>query len=206
MANEKEETKKEPGPVGATGVEQEAKEDFTLVKEDINIEDLMAELRADDTFVTLIKKSKENPEKPIKAILMSLLGGAFVTKACSEAKIARMTFWRWEGLCPKLKEIADRCKGSRIENVEDALYNSAMAGNVTAQIFYLTNRNPEDWKRDAQAIFNNRVINTNITTKPRDPKEMEIRDKVRAWTQEQRDKFLKIVQKVEAEMGGFDSL
>ena len=37
------------------------------------------------------------------------------------------------------KEVADR-------NVENALYEAALKGNITAQIFWLKNRKPKDWR------------------------------------------------------------
>ena len=41
------------------------------------------------------------------------------------------------------KEIADR-------NVENALYEAAMKGNITAQIFWLKNRKPKMWREKQQ--------------------------------------------------------
>ena len=37
------------------------------------------------------------------------------------------------------KDVADR-------NVENALYEAALKGNITAQIFWLKNRKPKDWR------------------------------------------------------------
>ena len=50
------------------------------------------------------------------------------------------------------KEVADR-------NVENALYEAALKGNITAQIFWLKNRKPKDW-REKPADEN---VNQNIT-------------------------------------------
>ena len=49
----------------------------------------------------------------------------------------------------KNSDIDDALKSGQskgLASVTNALYNAAMAGNITAQIFYLKNRGPDAWK------------------------------------------------------------
>ncbi len=90
-------------------------------------------------------------KKVLKAILRSLENGAGIQAACKAAGITTMSFWRWRKKNPKLDKLVATLLEGQIEIVEDALYKSALAGNTTAQIFFLTNRAPERWK-DRRAI------------------------------------------------------
>ena len=60
--------------------------------------------------------------------------------------ISRKTLYEWKAkysdICNALKEtkeVADRA-------VENALYEAALKGNITAQIFWLKNRKSKDWR------------------------------------------------------------
>lgn len=66
--------------------------------------------------------------------------------------ISRETLNQW---CNKYPDIADTLKRSKEvvdRQVENALFKNAMDGNITAQIFWLKNRKPKEWrdKRDVQ--------------------------------------------------------
>lgn len=65
--------------------------------------------------------------------------------------IACKTLWEWKNKYSNLgnalkvsKDIADR-------QVENALFKAAKEGNTTAQIFWLKNRKPKEW-RDRQEV------------------------------------------------------
>jgi hypothetical protein len=59
-----------------------------------------------------------------------------------------------------LQSAIDKGRVRGLADVSNSLYESAMGGNVTAQIFYLKNRAPDDW-RDR---FENRVdIKADVT-------------------------------------------
>lgn len=81
-----------------------------------------------------------------KAFLESLRSGVTIKDACKAVDLSRDTIWRWrkkwKGFDNKIFSIID----SRTQTVEDALYASALKGNVTAQIFWLKNRAKERWK------------------------------------------------------------
>jgi len=63
-------------------------------------------------------------------------------------------------LNPAHQEAIDRGRVQGLTEIANSLFESALNGNTTAQIFYLKNRSPDDW-RDR---FENRVdIKTDIT-------------------------------------------
>jgi len=80
-----------------------------------------------------------------EALLESLRGGVSISEACKAVNLSRDTIWRWrkkwKGFDNKIFSIID----SRTQTVEDALYASALKGNVTAQIFWLKNRAKDRW-------------------------------------------------------------
>lgn len=60
--------------------------------------------------------------------------------------ICRDTLYEWE---KKFTDISDALKKGREvadRNVENALYQNALNGNIAAQIFWLKNRKPNEWK------------------------------------------------------------
>lgn len=73
--------------------------------------------------------------------------------------IDRTTLYRWkeknDNICNALK------KGREVVDfeVENALYKSAMSGNVTAQIFWLKNRRKEQWRDKVEYETNNDDLN-----------------------------------------------
>lgn len=81
-----------------------------------------------------------------EAFLLSLERGTSITEACENARISRMTVWRWrkkyKGFDSKVLLVID----SRTQSMEDALYASGLKGNVIAQIFWLKNRAKDRWK------------------------------------------------------------
>ncbi len=74
--------------------------------------------------------------------------------ATEKMGIAYSTFREWKKKYPALlaalkksKEVADR-------KVENALYEAALSGNVTAMIFWLKNRKPKEWKDKVETFVN----------------------------------------------------
>lgn len=88
----------------------------------------------------------ETRNRQKEAFLLSLEGGASITDSCEAAQVSRATIWRWrkrsKGFNNKTLAIID----SRTQSVEDALYATALKGNVIAQIFWLKNRASDRWK------------------------------------------------------------
>lgn len=105
----------------------------------------------------LEKKSK----KAIKnAVLTMIESGVSISKACTASGIGRTAFYRWCNCEEKFNNSVEMAKQSRISFVEDSLFKSCLDGNVTAQIFFLTNKADKLW-RDRRAVINNNV-NTSV--------------------------------------------
>ena len=61
------------------------------------------------------------------------------------------SFDRWTMEHEELREALKRGREASDARVEESLYRNALAGNTTAQIFWLKNRRPDRW-RDVQNI------------------------------------------------------
>lgn len=59
------------------------------------------------------------------------------------------TLYEWKKKYPKIAESLKRSKDVADRQVENALFENAISGNITAQIFWLKNRKPNKW-RDKQ--------------------------------------------------------
>lgn len=64
--------------------------------------------------------------------------------------IGLTTFYEWKKRYPEFRESLKENKDVVDRKVENALLKNALNGNVTAQIFWLKNRKPNEWreKRD----------------------------------------------------------
>ncbi len=78
------------------------------------------------------------------------MDGLTDTQIARNLGIGRTTFYKWKNEHPEFanalmlsRDVADR-------EVENALYKAAKKGNITAMIFWLKNRKPDEWrdKRD----------------------------------------------------------
>ena len=102
----------------------------------------------------------KNKKQIIQTVLESLKRGSGIQNACKNANIDPATFWRWrrknKSLDRKVWDIID----SRTQMVEDALWRKALEGDVTAQIFILTNRAHDRWQ-DRRALVKN-IINNKV--------------------------------------------
>lgn len=92
------------------------------------------------------KIPKEIKEQKKEAFLESLEGGMSISKACKAANISRNTIWEWRKASKRFDKKVNSIIDSRTQSVEDALFASALKGNVAAQIFWLKNRAKERWK------------------------------------------------------------
>ena len=91
------------------------------------------------------------------AVLRGIAKGNTISLACEKAGITAMTFWNWRKKHPRIAALTDGIIMSRVQNVEDSLFESCVKGNVIAIIFFLTNRCPERWS-DRRALVNNTNI------------------------------------------------
>jgi thymidylate synthase len=63
-----------------------------------------------------------------------------------EIGFSRTTLWRWRKIHPELCNALKEAKGIADTRVEQSLYAKALAGDVTACIFWLKNRKREEWR------------------------------------------------------------
>ena len=92
------------------------------------------------------KISKEIKEQKKEAFLKSLEGAVSISDACKAANVSRNTIWEWRKKLKRFDKKVNSIIDSRTQSVEDALFSSAVKGNVAAQIFWLKNRAKERWK------------------------------------------------------------
>jgi len=92
------------------------------------------------------KISKEIKEQKKEAFLESLEGGVSISDACKSANVSRNTIWEWRKKSKRFDNKVSSIIDSRTQSVEDALFASALKGNVIAQIFWLKNRAKDRWK------------------------------------------------------------
>ena len=77
--------------------------------------------------------------------------GLTLDEIAKNLDIAKSTLCKWKD---EEKELSDALKiGRDVADrvIENALYKAAAEGNITAQIFWLKNRNPQQW-RDGKAL------------------------------------------------------
>ncbi len=72
--------------------------------------------------------------------------------------ITRSTLYRWKQTSPAIAEALERGKDEADQQVVNALFNTACAGNVTAIIFWLCNRRPDTWSRNPR--YTDQSLNT----------------------------------------------
>lgn len=89
--------------------------------------------------------SKFKPEFVELARNYCLLGATDVELARFFGTTDR-TIRTWKQQHPEFAEVLDQAKEAPDANVVGALYRNALAGNVTAQIFWLKNRQPAKWR------------------------------------------------------------
>ena len=69
------------------------------------------------------------------------------------------TLYEWKALYPQISQALKKGKAVVDYQVENALLKSALDGNTTAQIFWLKNRRPEQWREKPAAPAGNQVNN-----------------------------------------------
>lgn len=60
--------------------------------------------------------------------------------------ISESTFYVWQNEKPEFLEAIKKGKAKGIGTITNSLFQSAKDGNITAQIFYLKNRHPDEWR------------------------------------------------------------
>ena len=91
--------------------------------------------------------------KRLKKIFKSLKAGNSISAACKAADVDVSTLWGWRKDNPTLDAKIFKVIDGRVQMVEDALFKTAIEGNVTAQLAFLFNRADDRW-RDKRAVPN----------------------------------------------------
>ena len=63
-----------------------------------------------------------------------------------EMRIGSRTLYEWKKKYPQIMQALKESKDAADRQVENALFNAALEGNTTAQIFWLKNRKPAQWR------------------------------------------------------------
>ncbi len=69
--------------------------------------------------------------------------------------ISKTTFYKFKDEHSELSELLKKGKEVVDYQVENALLKNALEGNVTAQIYWLNNRKPKQWKNKRENIESN---------------------------------------------------
>ena len=72
--------------------------------------------------------------------------GLYIKDIAAKMGISVTTVYDWMNKNPKIAAAIKKGRDKSIDMVENALFKSAINGNVTAMIFYLKNRAPERYK------------------------------------------------------------
>ena len=95
---------------------------------------------------------------PRKAIMLKLISEGKTRSAAMESLgLARQTLTMAMKRDPEFAQLVEAAEMPVHEAVESALLKSAMSGHVTAQIFYLCNRQPERWTHVNQVRVDTKV-------------------------------------------------
>jgi len=72
------------------------------------------------------------------------------------------TLYKWKSKYSEIDKSLKRGKDVVDRQVENALFKSALEGNTTAQIFWLKNRKPKEWRDKQDIEHGGSVTNKNI--------------------------------------------
>ncbi len=84
--------------------------------------------------------------KKREAYLENIRQGQLKGKAAKNVGVDRTTVFKHARKDPEFAKAIEEAEMSLVEVVEDALYKTAVGGNVTAQQVILYNRAPDRWK------------------------------------------------------------
>lgn len=104
-------------------------------------------------------------EKPENLLRLQgwAIDGLIDSQIAENIGIGESTLAHWKARSKAIKEALKKGKDSADREIENALFETAKAGNVTAQIFWLKNRKAQQW-RDGKSL----ELAGQIETAPRD--------------------------------------
>lgn len=109
-------------------------------------------------------------EKVKKSFLKVLVRTGGDLKAAAHAVgVSRRTAYNWKNNDPKMAKAIEYIRQEGVAEIEDCLFDNAKRGNVTAQIFILTNLMPQKYRHvskidvnktenDLAALTNNELL------------------------------------------------
>ena len=105
-----------------------------------------------DVQMTVEKHDRSGYRSDLHPVLVSYFAEQGLTDAeiSSRLHISRKTLYSWRKGHPELEEALRASKERADALVERALFLKALQGDVSACIFYLSNRSPSRWKRNGQ--------------------------------------------------------
>ena len=80
--------------------------------------------------------------------------GLYIKDIAAKMGISVTTVYDWMNKNPEIAAAIKKGRDKSIDMVENALFKSAINGNVTAMIFYLKNRAPERYKDRVEKNIN----------------------------------------------------
>ena len=96
-----------------------------------------------------------------------------ISQACDAIHITRQTFYNWKDADEQFEHDVKEIDLSMIENVESQLMKNILNGKEISLIFFLTNKDSENWKhKNAQVNVDNRTLIQNFNS-------AEIADKIK---------------------------
>lgn len=96
--------------------------------------------------------ANKHPER-IKLVYLAHLERGLRRSAATKAiGVSTSTVWQWRKADPDFAEAEYRAEEVAAEQIEDALFNSAMNGNTQAQIYWLNNRAPLRWRDQRKGV------------------------------------------------------
>lgn len=90
-------------------------------------------------------------ERLIAPLLLAAEKGAKDEELAAALGVSTRTFSRWKSAHPDFCQALKNSKSAADDLMEESLYEAGLAGNTTAQIFWLKNRRPAEW-RDVHKI------------------------------------------------------
>ncbi len=111
-------------------------------------------------------------EERIPEAVELALNGATSVEIAAHFGVDPATYWRWEQAYPELRKAVKDAKDVQDARVVDALRINTVMGNVTAQIFWLKNRQPGLWRERQEHEL---VVNGDAAEQPeRSTKELAL--------------------------------
>ncbi len=94
----------------------------------------------------MMAQRRKFTERKKQVFINLIANGNTIVNICEAMGIDTSTYRKARAADPEFAKEVDEAKKIRLHLVEDALFMSAISGNVLAQKFYLVNRSGGEWK------------------------------------------------------------